>query len=60
MVGISDLALRPVIDSFEMYTINYFIKKKIGTNFIMSKALFGIARPKKKQKILLLLLNKVT
>ena len=59
LVEIVDLALRTVIDSFEIHTINSVIKKKFKTNFIMPKALFGVAQPKKKQKILLILLKKV-
>ena len=46
MVEIVDLALWAVIDSFEICTINSLIKKKFETNFIMSKALFGVAKPK--------------
>ena len=36
-----------VIDSFETYTMNSLMKKKIfKTNFIMSRALFWVAQPK--------------
>ena len=39
--------IRAVIDSFETYTINSLMKKKIfETNFIMSRALFWVAQPK--------------
>ena len=39
--------IQPVMDSFETYTINSLMKKKIfETNFIMSRALFWVAQPK--------------
>ena len=39
--------IRALIDSFETYTINSLMKKKIfETNFIMSRALFWVAQPK--------------
>ena len=39
--------IRAVIDSFETYTINSLMKKKIfETNFIISRALFWVAQPK--------------
>ena len=41
MIEIVDLALTAAIGSFEIYTINSSVKKKIETNFIMSKAIFG-------------------
>ena len=40
------VALRAFIDSFESYTINSLIKKKL-TYFIMSLALFKVAQPNK-------------
>ena len=46
MVEIVDLALKALIDSFAIYTINSLIEKKnFETNFIMSKALFGVVKP---------------
>ena len=44
------LALRAVIDSFEIYTISSLIKKKSETNFIMSKVLLRVARSKQNKK----------
>ena len=43
--------MKAVIDSFEIYTINFLMKKKkkIETNFIVSRALFWIAQPKQKK-----------
>ena len=42
--------IRAVIDSFETYTINSLMKKKVfETNFIMSRALFWVAQPKQKK-----------
>ena len=38
-----DLALRAVIDSLEIHTINSLIRKKLMTNLIMSKAFYGVA-----------------
>ena len=39
--------IRAVIDSFEIYTINSLMKKKIfETNFIISRALFWVAQSK--------------
>ena len=55
MVEIFDLAMRAIVDTFEIYTINS-LKKKFETNLIMSKALFGVTRRK---KIPLLLLKEV-
>ena len=43
------LWLRAIIDSFEFYTINSFMKKKIKNNFIMFKTLFWVAQPKQKK-----------
>ena len=38
--------IRAVIDSFETYTINSLMKKKIfETYFIMSRAVFWVAQP---------------
>ena len=38
------------MDSFETYTINSLMKKKIfETNFIMSRALFWVVQPKQKK-----------
>ena len=53
MVRIVDLAQRAVIDSSEIYTINFLIEKN-ETNFIMFKASFGVAQLKQNKKILLL------
>ena len=39
LVEIFDLPLGAVIDSFQIYIINSWIKKKSETNFIMSDAL---------------------
>ena len=50
IVEIADLALRTVIDSFEIYTINSLTKIKFETNFIMSHALFGVAHSKQNEK----------
>ena len=33
MVEIVDLTLKAIIDSFEIYTINYFIEKKCRDSF---------------------------
>ena len=49
MAEIVDLALRVVIDSFEIYTINYMIKEKFETNFIMFKTLFKGSTTKTKK-----------
>ena len=47
MAEIVILALRAVIDLFEIYIINSLIQNKnLENNFIMSKALFGVAQPK--------------
>ena len=54
MVEIIDSALRAVIDSLKIDTMNSLNKKKIKTNFIMSKALFGVIHKKKQKKLLLL------
>ena len=44
------MKIRAVIDSFETYTINSLMKKKIfETNSIMSRALFWVAQPKRKK-----------
>ena len=57
MVEIIDLALRTVIDSFKIYTMNSLIESKnFENNFITSKALLAIPKPKQ-QKILLFLLQ---
>ena len=42
--------MRVVADSFKNYTINSLTKKKIETNFIMSRALFQVAQINKKKK----------
>ena len=57
MVEIVVLALTAVIDSFEICTINFLIQKNFETNFIMSKALVGVAQPKQNKKKLLLSLK---
>ena len=42
--------LRAIIDSFEIYTINYLMKITIfKTNFMMSRTLFWVAQPKQKK-----------
>ena len=56
MVEILDLALRAVIYSFGMDTINSSIKKKIKTNFIISEALFGVAYKKKTKNIIFVII----
>ena len=43
MVEIVDLALRAVIASLEIYTINPLIEKSFEINFVMSNVLFGVA-----------------
>ena len=48
-VEIVDLALRAIINSFEIHAINSWIKKKIETSFIKSKALFALAKLKYKK-----------
>ena len=58
MAEIDDLVLRAVIGSLDIYTINSLIKKKFQTNFLISKTLFPVARPKQKKNVLLLLLFK--
>ena len=45
MIEIVHLALKAVIDSFEIYTIN-----SLESNFITSKALFEVAQPKQNKK----------
>ena len=49
MIEIVHLALKAVIDSFEIYTINS-LKKIFESNFITSKALFGVTQPKQNKK----------
>ena len=47
-VEIVYLALRTVIDSFQIYAINSSNEKKsLETNLIMSKVSFRVAQPKK-------------
>ena len=59
IVEIVDLALRAVIDSFEIYTINCLVtQKKIENSFIMSKALFGVAHPKQNTKNTIIIIIK--
>ena len=55
MIKMIDLALRALIDFFEIDTINYLIKKNFDTNFIMSKALFGVAKPKQNKNTILII-----
>ena len=50
MAEIVDWALKAVIDSFEINSITTLIEKKIEPNFIVSKASFEVAQPKKTQK----------
>ena len=45
------MALRAVIDSFEIYTINSLIKKNFETNIIMSIASLLVAQPKQKKNM---------
>ena len=45
-------------DSFEIVIINSLIKKKFEPNFIIFKALFGVAETKQNKILLLLLLKK--
>ena len=40
----------PLSISFEIYTINSFMKKKIGTNFITYRVLFSVEQPNKKNQ----------
>ena len=49
MVEFFDLALRAVIDSFEIYSKNLPLKK-IETNLIISEALFRVAQPQQNKK----------
>ena len=55
MVEIIDSALRAVIDSLKIDTMNSLNKKKIKTNFIMSKALFGVIHKKKTKKTIVII-----
>ena len=55
MVEIFDLALRAVIDSFEIYTINSLIKKNCETSFIMPKALFEAELPKQNKNTIIIM-----
>ena len=52
MIETIDLALRVVSDSFEIYTINPLIKKKI--HYVQSFTWSTAQRKQNKQKILLL------
>ena len=45
--------MRTVIDSSEIYSIIFLVKKKIEINFIMSRALVWVAQPKQKKIIVL-------
>ena len=49
IIEIVDLTLRAVIDFFELYTVNSFIKKKFKIHFIGSKTLFRTAQLKQKK-----------
>ena len=44
-------SMRAVIELFEIYRINYLMKKIyiFNTNFIISRALFGVVQPKRKK-----------
>ena len=55
MVEIVDFAVRTVIDSFEIYTINSLIKKNFDTNFITSKALFILGSTSKTKKTIIII-----
>ena len=54
MVAIVDLALRIVIESSEIFTIKFLMKKHFETDFICPK--LGVAQPENKKILLLLLL----
>ena len=59
IVEISDLALRAVIDSFEIYTINSLIGRKIRDYLRYVQSFIWGSTTRAKRKILLLLLKKV-
>ena len=60
MVKIVDLALRAVINSFEIYTINSLTEKKIETSCITSKVLFALAQLKCKNTIIIIIIKKAS
>ena len=53
MIDIVNLALP--FNSFKNYTTHFFIKKKIETNFMMSKVLFEVAQPKQNKKTIVII-----
>ena len=55
IVEIVNLELRAVTDVFEIHTINCLIKKKIETNYIMFKVLFGEVQPEQKNTIIIII-----
>ena len=56
MVEIVNLALRAVIDSFEINTINFLIKKKLRLILICPKINWGSTTKKEKMKNIIIII----